>query len=54
MADLLGRRGIEKGFRFSFILVLRNISYDRSVKTRTAAGRALSVRSPRFIPKSMF
>ena len=32
MPELLGRRGIEIGFRFSFILVLRNISYDRSVK----------------------
>ena len=32
MPELLGRRGIGRAFRFSFILVLRNISYDRSVK----------------------
>ena len=32
MPELLGRRGIGRGFRCSFILVLSNISYDRSVK----------------------
>ena len=39
----------------SFILVLRNISYDWSVKkTRTAVGRPHLVRSSLFIPSPVF